>query len=71
MMFACPCILIIIVTDDQQDATFLVNLFIYSQSALHVSGNYFVHLQEHFTVFTTSDIVHRNDRFYNEQYCSI
>ena len=34
-------------------------LFMYSQSALHVSGNVFAHHQEYLTVFTASDIVHR------------
>jgi hypothetical protein len=46
------------VIDDQQDAAFLVCLFIYSQSALHVSGDVFTHHQEHLTVFTAPDIVH-------------
>ena len=48
----------ITVTDDQQDATFSVYLFIYSQSALHVSSDVFAHHQEHLTVFTASYIVH-------------
>ena len=34
-------------------------LFIYSQSALQVLGNVFTHHQEHLTVFTASDRVHR------------
>ena len=34
--FVCPCIFSKIVIDDQQDATFL---FIYSHSALYVSGD--------------------------------
>jgi hypothetical protein len=33
--------------------------FIYSKSALHVSGGVFAHHQEHLSVFTASDIVHR------------
>ena len=33
-------------------------LFIYSYSALHVSGDVIAHHQEHLTVLTTSDIVH-------------
>jgi len=49
---------VIIVIDDQQDATFLVYLFIYSQSPLHVLGDVFTHHQEHLTVFTASDIAH-------------
>ena len=36
----------------------LFGLFICTQSALHVSGDVFVHHQEHFTLFTASDIVH-------------
>jgi len=50
------CDICIIVTDDQQDATFL---FIYSQSPLYVSADVFAHHQEHLTVLTVSDIVHR------------
>jgi len=34
-------------------------LIYYSESALHVSGDAFDHHQEHLTVFTASDIVHR------------
>ena len=34
--------------------------FIYSYSALHVSGYVFAHHQEHLTVFTASDTVHRD-----------
>jgi hypothetical protein len=37
----------------------LFALFICTQSALHISGDVFAHLQEHLTVFTASDIVHR------------
>ena len=48
----------VIAIDDQQDATILAYLFIYSQSALRVSGDVFVHHQEHLTVFTASDVVH-------------
>jgi len=48
----------ILVNDDQQDAI-IFGLFIYSQWALHVSGDVFAHHQEHLTVFTASDIVHR------------
>ena len=58
LTFVCPCIVSIFVIDDQQDATVLVYLFIYPQSALHVSGEVFAHHQEHLTVFTASDIVH-------------
>jgi len=36
----------------------LFGLFIYTQSALHVSGDVFAYQQEHLTVFTASDIVH-------------
>ena len=36
----------------------LFYLFICTQSAIHVSGDVFAHHQEHFTVFTASDIVH-------------
>jgi len=36
----------------------LFGLFICTQSALRVSGDVFAHHQEHFTVFTASDIVH-------------
>jgi hypothetical protein len=53
--FVCPCIFSKIVIDDQQDATFL---FIYSHSALYVSGDVFAHHQEHLTVFTASVIAH-------------
>ena len=58
LTFVYPCIVSINVNDDQKDATFF-GLFIYSQSALHVSGDIFVHHQGHLTVFTASDIVHR------------
>ena len=34
----------------------IFGLFIYSQSALHVSGDVFAHHQEDMTVFTASDI---------------
>jgi len=34
-------------------------LFLYSQSALHVSGDVFAHHQEHVPVFTASDNVHQ------------
>ena len=37
----------------------LFGLIIYTQSALHVSGDYFAHHQERLTVFAASDIVHR------------
>jgi len=36
----------------------LYRLIYYSKSALHVSGNVFVHHQEHLTVFTVSGSVH-------------
>jgi len=36
----------------------IFGLFIFNQSALHVSGEIFAHHQEHLTVFTASDIVH-------------
>jgi len=36
----------------------LFGLFICTQSALHVSGDFFAHHQEQLTVFTASDIVH-------------
>ena len=49
----------IIAIDDQQDATILIYLFIYSQSALRVSGDVFAHHHEHLSVFTASGIVHR------------
>ena len=42
--------------NNQQDA--LYRLIYYSKSALHVSGDVFVHHQEHLTVFTVSDSVH-------------
>ena len=46
------------VNDDQQDATTSVYLFIPNQ--LYVfSGDVFAHHQEHLTVFTASNIVHR------------
>ena len=48
----------LIVNDDQQDAT-IFDLFIYSQSVLHVSGDIFTHNQEHMSVFKASDHVHR------------
>jgi hypothetical protein len=48
----------IIVIDDQQDATILVNLFIPNQ-LIHVSGDVFARHREHLTVFTSSDTVHR------------
>ena len=53
----CPCIVSIIVNDDQQDANILAYLFIHSQSVLHVSGGVFSNHQEHLTIFTASDIV--------------
>ena len=56
LAFVCPCIVSIIVTDDQQDATIWI---IYTKSALHVSGDVFAHHQEHLTVFTASGTVHR------------
>jgi hypothetical protein len=34
-------------------------LFICNQLSLQVSGDVFAHHQEHLTVFTASDIVHR------------
>jgi hypothetical protein len=46
-----------VVSDDRQDAT-IFGLFIYSISAVHVSGDVFAHHQEHWTVFTASVIVH-------------
>jgi len=42
--------------NNQQDA--LYRLIYYSKSALHVSGDVFVHHQEHLTVFTLSGSVH-------------
>jgi len=51
------------VNDDQQDATILAYLFIPNQ--LYMFRAVFTHHQEHLTVFTASDIVHSNDRFYN------
>jgi hypothetical protein len=42
---------------NQQDATFL-NLFI-SPDALHVSGDFSVHHQEHITVHTASGILNQ------------
>ena len=43
----------VVVNDDQQNAT-IFGLFIYSLSALHVSGDVFAHHQERLTVFTAS-----------------
>ena len=57
LTFVCPCIVSIIVNDDQQDATILAYLFILNQ--LYVFRAVFAHHQEHLTVFTASDIVHR------------
>ena len=37
----------------------IFGLFICTQSVLHVSGDVFVHHQEHLTVFTASNIVHQ------------
>jgi hypothetical protein len=37
----------------------IFGLFICTQSALHVSGDVFAHHQDHLTVFTAADIVHR------------
>jgi len=42
--------------NNQQDA--LYRLIYYSKSAPHVSGDVFVHHQEHLTVFTVSGSVH-------------
>ena len=42
--------------NNQQDA--LYRLIYYSKSALRVSGDVFVHHQEHLTVFTVSGSVH-------------
>ena len=42
--------------NNQQDA--LYRLLYYSKSAVHVSGDVFVHNQEHLTVFTVSGSVH-------------
>ena len=36
----------------------LFGIFIYSQSAVHVSGDVFAHHQDHLIVFTASGIVH-------------
>ena len=44
----------------QQDATFL-DVFI-SKDALHVSGGFSAHHEEHTTVHTASSIVNCNDR---------
>jgi len=38
--------------------TQLFDLFIFTQSVLHVSGDVFAHHQERLAVFTVSDIVH-------------
>ena len=43
----------IIVIDDQQDANF--DLFICTQSVVHVSDDVFAHHQEHLILFTASD----------------
>jgi len=45
-----PCIVSIIVNDDQQDATILAYLFIPNQ--LYMFWAVFTHHQEHLTVFT-------------------
>jgi hypothetical protein len=42
--------------NNQQDA--LCRLIYYSKSALHVSGDVFVHHQEHLNVFTVSGSIH-------------
>jgi len=42
--------------NNQQDA--LYGLIYYSKSAVHVSGDVFIHHQEHLTVFTVSGSVH-------------
>jgi len=40
-----------------------IGLFIYSQSALHVSGDVFAHHQEHVNVFTTPfHLIHDTSR---------
>ena len=57
LTFVCACTVSIIVIDDNNMQLF--GLFLYSQSALHVSCDVFAHHQEHLTVFTASDIVHR------------
>ena len=58
MLFVYPCILSIILINDQQDATILAYLFIPNQLYMF-SGDVFAHHQEHVTVFTASVIVHR------------
>ena len=57
LTFVRLCIASIIASDDQQDATILVYLIIPNQ--LYMFRAVFAHHQEHFTVFTASDIVHR------------
>jgi len=59
LIFIYPCIVIYVVPNySQQDATFL-NLFIFTD-ALHVSGGFSAHHQEHITVHTTSGIVNQH-----------
>ena len=57
LTFICPCIGNIILNYNQQDATFL-DLFI-STDALHVSGGFSAHHQEHITVHTASGTVNQ------------
>ena len=56
LTFICPCIANIFPNYYQQDATFLIHLFI-STDVLHVSGGSSAHHQEHTTLHTASGIV--------------
>jgi len=51
LMFKFPCIVSIIITDNQQDAMTLIYLFLISSTCL---GDVFVHHKEHITVTTAS-----------------
>jgi hypothetical protein len=47
-----------VVTMKNNQQVALYRLIYYSKSAVHVSGNVFVHYQEHLTVFTVSGSVY-------------